>query len=157
MKFVFVYRNIFLLFFLDLFFFMDMRKRKPVICVCLSFCLSNQEDTLLNSCYLNFIPILFCFVLIGSILLLRRPGSSVGIVTDYGLDGPGSNPDGDEIFCPSRPALGANPASRTMSTRSFPGVKCNRVVMLTTHPFLVLWSWKSRAIPQPNLWATPGL
>jgi len=34
------------------------------------------------------------------------PGSSVGIATDYGLDGPGSNSDGDEIFCPSRPALG---------------------------------------------------
>ena len=34
------------------------------------------------------------------------PGRSVDIVTDYGLDGPGSNPGGDEIFCPSRPALG---------------------------------------------------
>jgi len=34
------------------------------------------------------------------------PGSSVGIATDYGLDGPGSNPSGDEIFRPSRPALG---------------------------------------------------
>jgi len=34
-----------------------------------------------------------------------RPGSSVGIVSDYGLDGPGSNPGGDEIFRPSRPAL----------------------------------------------------
>ena len=34
------------------------------------------------------------------------PGSSVGIATDYGLDGPGSNPGGDEIFHPSRPALG---------------------------------------------------
>ena len=34
------------------------------------------------------------------------PGNSVGIATDYGLDGPGSNPGGDEIFCPSRPALG---------------------------------------------------
>ena len=33
-------------------------------------------------------------------------GSSVGIATDYGLDGPGSNSGGDEIFCPSRPALG---------------------------------------------------
>ena len=33
-------------------------------------------------------------------------GSSVGIETDYGLDGPGSNPGGDEIFRPSRPALG---------------------------------------------------
>jgi len=28
------------------------------------------------------------------------------LVTDYGLDGPGSNPGGDEIFRPSRPALG---------------------------------------------------
>ena len=34
------------------------------------------------------------------------PGSSVGIATDYGLDGPGSKPGGDEIFRPSRPALG---------------------------------------------------
>ena len=33
------------------------------------------------------------------------PGSSVGIVTDFGLGGPGSNPGGDEIFRPSRPAL----------------------------------------------------
>ena len=34
------------------------------------------------------------------------PGSSVGIATDYGLDDPGSNPGGDDIFRPSRPAVG---------------------------------------------------
>jgi len=34
------------------------------------------------------------------------PDSSVGIATDNGLDGPGSNPGGDEIFRPSRLALG---------------------------------------------------
>ena len=34
------------------------------------------------------------------------PGSSVGIATEYGLDGPESNPGGDKIFRPSRPALG---------------------------------------------------
>ena len=34
------------------------------------------------------------------------PGSSVGILTDYELDGPGSNPGGDEIFTPSRPFQG---------------------------------------------------
>ena len=39
------------------------------------------------------------------------PGSSVGIATDYGLDGPGLNPGGDEIFRPSRPALGPNQPS----------------------------------------------
>ena len=35
----------------------------------------------------------------------RGPISSVGIATDYGLDGPGSNPGRDEIFRPSRPAM----------------------------------------------------
>jgi len=38
------------------------------------------------------------------------PSSSVGIATDYGLDGPGSNPGWDEIFRPSRPALGPTQA-----------------------------------------------
>jgi len=35
-----------------------------------------------------------------------QPRSSVGIATDYGLDGSGANPGGDEIFRSSRPALG---------------------------------------------------
>ena len=34
------------------------------------------------------------------------PGSSFGIETDFRLDGPGSNPGGDDIFRPSIPALG---------------------------------------------------
>jgi len=33
------------------------------------------------------------------------PSSSVIIATDYGLEGPGLNPGGDEVFHPSRPAL----------------------------------------------------
>jgi len=37
---------------------------------------------------------------------IRGPGSLVGIATEYGLDSPGSNPGGDAIFRPSRPALG---------------------------------------------------
>jgi hypothetical protein len=36
----------------------------------------------------------------------RGPGSSVGIASDYGLDGPGSNPGEDDTFRPSGPALG---------------------------------------------------
>ena len=47
-------------------------------------------------------------------------------------------------------------ASCKMDTGSFPGVKCGRGVLLTTHPLLVPWSWKSRAIPLPTLWASPG-
>jgi len=30
------------------------------------------------------------------------------MATEYGLDGPGSNPGGDEMFCPSRPFHGAH-------------------------------------------------
>ena len=41
-----------------------------------------------------------------SLIFVSGPSSSVGIATDYGLEGPGSNSGGDEIFCPSRPALG---------------------------------------------------
>ena len=37
---------------------------------------------------------------------LSGAGSSVSIATDYGMDDPASNPGGDEIFLPSRPALG---------------------------------------------------
>jgi hypothetical protein len=33
------------------------------------------------------------------------PGSSVGIATDYGLDGPGIESRWGEIFHPSRPVL----------------------------------------------------
>jgi len=45
------------------------------------------------------------FLILDHWLLIRGPVSSVGIATDYGLGGPGSNPGGDEIFRPSRPAL----------------------------------------------------
>ena len=42
------------------------------------------------------------------ICLWGGAGSPVSIATDYGLDGLGSNPGGDEIFRPFRPALGPN-------------------------------------------------
>jgi hypothetical protein len=49
------------------------------------------------------------FPLISNIYLIYKlkcgPGSSVGIATDYRRDGQGSNPGGDKIFRPSRPAL----------------------------------------------------
>jgi len=44
------------------------------------------------------------------------PGSSVGIATDYGLDGRGSNLGGDEIFPPVQTGTVVHPASCTMST-----------------------------------------
>jgi len=45
-------------------------------------------------------------ILLQIYLQVCGPGNSVGIATDYVLDGPGSNPGGEEIFPPSRPALG---------------------------------------------------
>ena len=65
------------------------------------------------------------------------PGSSVGIASGYGLDGPGSNPSGGRIFAPVQTGPGAHPASCTMGTGSFPGVKSGRGVTLTPHPLLV--------------------
>ena len=85
------------------------------------------------------------------------PGSSVDIATDFGMDGPRSNPGGDEIFHPSRPALGpTQPPVKWVPSLSR-GVKCGRSVLLTTHIPLVPRSWKSRAITLSILWATPSL
>ena len=39
-------------------------------------------------------------------VIVYGPGSSVGIATDYWLDGPESNPGGDKVFRLSRRALG---------------------------------------------------
>jgi len=75
----------------------------------------------------------------------------------YGLDGPGSNPGGDEIFGASRPAPGPTQPPVKWVPGLSPGVNCGRGVLLTTHPLLVPRSWKSRAIPLPTLWATPDL
>jgi len=85
------------------------------------------------------------------------PGSSVGIATDYGLNGPGSNPGGGWDFPHVQTDPGAHPVSCKMGSGSFPGVKCGRGVLLTTHPLLVPRSWKSIAIPLPTLWACNGI
>jgi hypothetical protein len=84
------------------------------------------------------------------------PDSSVGIVTGYGLDGPGIESRwGARFSAPVQTSPGVHPASCTMGTGSFRGVKSGRGVMLTPHPLLVPWSWKGRAtsIPLLPLWA----
>ena len=73
--------------------------------------------------------------------------SSVGIATDYGLHGPGIEFRlGARFSAPVQTGPGAHPASCTMGTWSFPGVKSGRSVTLTAHPLLVPWSRKSTAI-----------
>jgi hypothetical protein len=54
---------------------------------------------------------------------------------------------------PVQTGPGAHPASCTMGTGYFLGVKSGRGVTLVPHPFLVPWSWKIRAIPLLPLWA----
>jgi len=50
--------------------------------------------------------------------------SSVGTATAYGLDGPGiESPWGARFSAPVQTGPGADPASETMGTGSFPGVK----------------------------------
>ena len=51
----------------------------------------------------HFNPLIFILY-----LCVCGQGSSVGMATDFGLDGPESNAGEDEIFCPYRPALGPN-------------------------------------------------
>jgi hypothetical protein len=72
----------------------------------------------------------------------------VGIATGYGVDGPGIESWWMARFsAPVQTGPVAHPASCTMDTASLSGVKSGRGVMLTPHPLLVPWSWKSRAIP----------
>jgi len=52
---------------------------------------------------LNFLLCVYIYIYIS----YSGPGNSVGIATDYGLNGPGSSLGGDEIFRPSKTALGS--------------------------------------------------
>jgi hypothetical protein len=66
------------------------------------------------------------------------PGSSVGIATGYGLDGPGIESRWEATFSAFvQTDPGAHPASCTTGTVSFPGVASGRGVTLTPHPLLV--------------------
>ena len=62
---------------------------------------------------LTLAALLATFFIMDTVLYLEQchvktcgPGSSVGIATEYGLEGLGSNPGGDETYHPFRPALG---------------------------------------------------
>jgi hypothetical protein len=87
-----------------------------------------------------------------TILPMGEPGSSVSIVSGYGLDdreievrSPTEAKDFSSILC-VQTGSGAHPVSCTMGTGGpFPGVKRGRGVTLTTHPHLVPRSRMSRS------------
>jgi hypothetical protein len=60
---------------------------------------------------------------------------------------------GARFSAPVQTGPGAHPASSTMGSGSFLGVKSSWGVMLTPHPLLELWSRKGRAKPLLPLWA----
>ena len=84
-------------------------------------------------------------------------GSSVGIATDLRAGRSGIESRWKRDFPPFQTGPGTHPASCKMGTVSFPGVKCGRRVLLTTHSLLVPRLWKSRAIPLLTLWACNGI
>jgi len=61
-------------------------------------------------------------------------------------------PVGARFSAPVQTGPRAHPASCTMGTGFFLGVKSGRGVTLTPHPLLVPWSRKGRAIPLLPLW-----
>jgi len=92
------------------------------------------------------------------IFMVDRVAQSVFRLTrGWKLQDGKKNPGGDEIFRPSRPALGPTESPVQWVPGLLPGVNCGRGVLLTTHPLPVPRSWKIRAIPLLTLWATPGL
>ena len=85
------------------------------------------------------------------------PGSLVSIATKLWAGRSGFKSLWGRDFPPVQTGHGAHPTSCKIRTGSFPGVKCGRGVLLTTHLLLVPRSWKSRARTLPTLWATLGL
>jgi len=84
------------------------------------------------------------------LLLVKElgPGSEIDIATGYGLDGREIESRWVSRFsAPVQTGPGTHPASCTMGTGFFLGVKRCRGVTLTPQPLLVPWSRKIRAIP----------
>jgi hypothetical protein len=96
----------------------------------------------ISSPFINYKVFLISFKVVKSLIWYNvvkycGQGSVVGIAAGYGLGGPGSNSVGARFSAPVQTGPGAHPASFTMGTGSFPGVKSGRGVTLTPHPLLV--------------------
>ena len=89
------------------------RTKKMRICVCVCVCVCVYVRVCVCECMYVCVCMYACmyvcvciYIYVYIYIYIYEPGSSVGIATDYGLDRPGSNPGGNEIFRPSRPFLG---------------------------------------------------
>jgi hypothetical protein len=96
-----------------------------------------HKDRYSNSSITVNILLLGSFIYI-AYLRSYGPGSSVGIVTGYGLDGPGIESRWRARFsAPVQTGPGAHPAFYRMGTGSFSEVEIGRGVTLTPHALLV--------------------
>ena len=103
-----------------------------------------------------FVLLLLSFIL-SLIFYWMGLDGSVGIATRYRLDlSEDRVPVEARFHAPVQTGPGAHPASCTVGTGSFRGVKYGRGVVLTTHLLLVPQSWKSRTVPLTTVWATTG-
>ena len=76
------------------------------VCVCVCVCVYVHANVYVLVFTSKFMCVcVYIYIYTHTHTHMRGPGSLVGIETDYGLDGLGSNPCGDEIFRPSRPVL----------------------------------------------------
>jgi len=107
--------------------------------------------------HLVFLGTYRCFVIWFVTLQSGGPDRSVGKAIELWAGRSGIESRWGRDFPPVQTGPGAHLASCKMGTGSVLGVKCGREVLLTTHHLLVGRPWKSRAIPLPTLWATPGL
>ena len=104
--------------------------------------------------YENYFPYLKSLLKVSTLpLVLSGPGSSVGIATGYGPDGPGNESRWGEIFRTSPDRPWDPPSLLYNGYRVFPGGKERPGRDADPSPLLVPWSWKSRAIPLLSLWA----
>jgi len=110
-----------------------------------------MEKALLNSQLVNHISIISC----SKAKKILFPNQTRSDWLRAGRSGIETRWERD--FPPVQAGPEAHPTSCKMCTEYFPGVKCGRGVLLTTHQLLVPRSWKSRATPLPTLWATPAL
>ena len=93
-------------------------------------------------CKKRFLQLQYVALKLSRIKEFEWPYSSVDIVTGYGLDGTGieSQWGGARFSAPVQTGPRAHPASCSIGTASFPGVKSGRGVTLTPYPLLVPWS-----------------
>jgi len=97
-------------------------------------CVKYQTSNGLNWHKVICISKYYCFLFIHFVQYWHlRPGSSVGIATELRAGRSGIESRWGRDFSPVQTGPRAHPSSCKMGTGSFPGVKCGRGVLLTTH------------------------